>query len=726
MNFINRQKGAARPLISRPFRTSASKFILVVLLFTVSGFAQETNKSVATVGNEKISEREFRMRFELMPHLSSYQQNVDSTKKDLLYSIIAEKLLALEARKLGFASSDYYKESIGQIRDLYVRDALYKKVVASKVKIDDSDIQEALNRYSQTLKVKIISAGDSTTVSRYYSELKEGVPFDSVEKYSDPVEFDSLKSPIKIAYGQMADDYVEDTLYSLRPGEFSSPVSTEGGWFIFKLVGVDYRVPPNADDPNYNRSIIEVIRLRKSRIVGTKFLDRFFRDKQAVVDSAMFWRLAEKISAVLSDKEARKDFGYGGNLYLSEGDVMNLAAYFGEDMLNRPLVHIEHDPITLKEYLYSFLVYPYLVRNASLRATAYYLMESINKYIQYRFLSTEGLNEGLESKPDVKEDIGIWGDDYLAKMLKNTFRDSVSVTDAEVKDYFMREKEREKVDILEILNNNLDTITAVMKKVSDGGDFRLLASQYTQRTWTRARGGEFGYFPVDSLGVIGKIAAGMKLDEVYGPVKTDSGYSIIKLIGRKLRDSQREQVSVREILTQSLDTVETIFRDLQMGEKFSMLARRFTERSWTKADSGNMGYFSVYSFGDIGKAAAKMRPGQVYGPILTDSGYSIIKMIGKRYDTTNTRQDFETEKKELRDQLLEKKFNDKFFKYIAGLAKKYKYSINEKNLKALKLINIPMFTYKYIGFGGKITALPYLGPWYEWVDYMGKSQGPIP
>ncbi len=241
-----------------------------LLLINISIFAQEVNKNIATVGNEKISEREFKIRYELVPHYSRDQFNEDSSKQDLLYSIIAEKLLAQQANRLGYDTTDYFKYSINQIKDLYVRDALYKKEIDSKVNISQKDIQTALNRFSKSLQVKIVSASDSSTIFSYYSKLKNGVPFDSIEKFSDPIEYDSNKVPIKINYGQMENDKVEDTLYSLKIGKFSSPVKTNGGWFIFKLVGASYNVPPNANDPDYNKSILNVIRLRKSRIIGDK------------------------------------------------------------------------------------------------------------------------------------------------------------------------------------------------------------------------------------------------------------------------------------------------------------------------------------------------------------------------------------------------------------------------------------------------------------------------
>ena len=486
-----------------------------------------------------------------------------------------------------------------------------------------------MNRASESLSVKIISTTDSASVYNYYGQLLRGAPFDSIEKISDPVEYDSNKAPIKITYGQMQNDYVEDTLYSLKVGHFSSPIKTQGGWFIFKLAGISSQVPPNANDPNYNRNLVNVIRLRKSRIIGIKYLDKFYKDKNASVDSTLFLKLAEKISSILTMKERNHDFGRDNKLFLSEGNIMQILTDFGSSADDEDIVHIEKSPIKLKEYLYSLIVYPLLIKDPSFGSVAFYLMDNLNKYIQYKFLSGEGFRKGLQNIPDVKEDINIWKDDYLAKMLKNTFRDSIHVTDEDVKNYYKNNKEFEKVNILEILNDNLEVIETVFKELKAGKDFRELASEYTQRSWTKNREGEFGYFSINSFGEIGKAAAGLKLNQIYGPIKTDSGYSVIKLIGRKI-------------------------------------------------------------------------------------------------DSTKSDADFNAEKDQIKDELLTKEFNKKFFNYVAKLAGKYKFSINEKNLASVKVLDIPMFTYKFIGFGGRIAAMPFLDPWYDWIKYLKNKSNIIP
>ncbi len=598
----------------------STALFIFFLLFSASILSQSINKSVAKIGNEKISEREFRLRYELVPHFSRNQMNEDSSKQDLLNSLIAEKLLAAEANELGYDSTDYYKYSILQIKNLYVRDALYKKVISSKVKIPQKEIQQALERSAKILEVKIISSADSSIVFNYYGSLKNGASFDSLERISDPVEYDSNKAPLKITFGQMRDDFVEDTLYNLKPGSISSPVKTQGGWFIFKLVGEKSVVPSNAKDPNFDRNVMNVIRIRKSRIIGLKYLAKFYKNKNAEIDSTAFLNLLHEVSNTLTDKSIQQGYNSDGLLFLDEGSIMKIINRLGPEG-NSNLVVIKNNPISLKEYLFSLLVYPLFVKDPSPNVLAYDLMNNLNKYIQYKFLSEEGYREGLQNIPEVKEDIKIWSDDYLAKLLKNSFRDSISVTNEEIKNYYNTSKGTELVNVEELINNNLEVIEKVFNELRAGKDFHQLAGKYSQKFFSNNRETESGYFPVSH-------------------------------------------------------------------------------------------------FGEIGLYASKMRLNQIYGPVKTDSGYSVIKLIGEKYDSNKTAENFDSLKSELKNELLEKQFNKKFFSYIARLASKFKVSINEDNLKSLNVLDIPMFTYKFIGFGGRIASMPFLGAWYDWVKYL--------
>ena len=60
-----------------------------------------------------------------------------------------------------------------------------------------------------------------------------------------------------------------------------------------------------------------------------------------------------------------------------------------------------------------------------------------------------------------------------------------------------------------------------------------------------------------------------------------------------------------------------------------------------------------------------------------------------------------------------------------SLAKKYKISIDEQLLQNVKTSEINTFTYRFIGFGGKIAAFPITIPMYEWHEqYKQKKEIP--
>ncbi len=190
------------------------------------------------------------------------------------------------------------------MKNLYVRDELYKKVISSMVKFNKKEIQKALDRSAESLQVKIIVSGDSIIIFKYYDELKNGASFDSLEKISDLLEYDSNKAPIKIIFGQMRDDYFEDTLYNKKIVNISSPVKTEGGWLIFKLIRINSQVPSNAGEVESKKAVMDVLRLRKSRMIGIKYLTNFYKDANAEINSTLFLNIVQKVSTALSEKES--------------------------------------------------------------------------------------------------------------------------------------------------------------------------------------------------------------------------------------------------------------------------------------------------------------------------------------------------------------------------------------------------------------------------------------
>ena len=185
------------------------------------------------------------------------------------------------------------------------------------------------------------------------------------------------------------------------------------------------------------------------------------------------------------------------------------------------------------------------------------------------------------------------------------------------------------------------------------------------------------------------------------------------------RNSKKESpplVNIIEILTNSLETVDTVLQKLKEGIDFKILAKQYSQRELTKENDGEFGLFPTTSFGEIGRIAGLLKIGEMYGPLKVPEGYSIFKLTDKKNSKFSTDEEFSMMKEKLKRDLAFNKLRSSIIQYSVELARKYGITINENLLKATPVTNLNSVIYRYIGFGGKITAVPMMTPFTDWVE----------
>ena len=185
------------------------------------------------------------------------------------------------------------------------------------------------------------------------------------------------------------------------------------------------------------------------------------------------------------------------------------------------------------------------------------------------------------------------------------------------------------------------------------------------------------------------------------------------------------EVKIIEILTDSLEVVEKVLNELRSNIDIHELARKYSQRKLTKENGGELGFFPVTSYGEIGKIAGTMEIGEVYGPLKVPEGYSIFKLIGKK-EESKIQTSFNEQKEEIKNELTYKKMNDSIIDYTVKLANKYGIKIYEDALSTVNATSINSFVYRYLGFGDRITAVPLLPPNTDWVKPWKESIKIVP
>jgi len=148
----------------------------------------------------------------------------------------------------------------------------------------------------------------------------------------------------------------------------------------------------------------------------------------------------------------------------------------------------------------------------------------------------KSLKEQLEasgsSMDALKKDIVV----YL--QTKKLVEPRITVTDDEISTYFEDNKDTfaqaEQVEASHILVEDEKTAKKVAKELAAGGDFAKLAAEYSTDSETADNGGSLGYFGKgDMAEEFEDVAFDLDINKVSDPVKTEYGYHIIKVTGKK-------------------------------------------------------------------------------------------------------------------------------------------------------------------------------------------------
>ena len=598
-------------------------FLSLLLFLTQFTWGQsDEQKIVAKIGSEIITESEFIERYELTPQLSAGMiGGEESLKREVLYSIIAEKLWALEAESMGLDNSEQIKSTYKAIEKMYVRDALYRQEILSKVKLSDEYLIEAFRRNSLSLDLNYIFSEDETEINNIFKQLGEGVEFYSI--FLKRPESTLQETPYVVSYGQM-DKNVEDILYNLKLGEFTRPIKAPNGWYIFRLLSTEQKVIENVQQAEEQQKfVLKVAEKTLTDSIYKDFYSKFFKDATAETNKELFLQLSDLVIDALNNRSEKEITPPGENIYLMPQDLYKIENDLGSELLNAEFIKLNGLPVTIDDFLQELSIEKFYVDSLDNNHIKGRLNFAVKLFIEHELLSREGYKRGLQNLPEVQRYLKIWRAYYLTETLRKEISKSIIITDEEAYEYF--------------LNKNRDTSSVL-------------------------------------------------------------------------------EVKIIEVLTEDLDVIRDVLDELNNGKDLRELAIKYTIREEAKNNNGELGFFSVDKYGEIGKKAALMQVGDMYGPFKVPEGYSLFKLIDRREEIKMLAEDFATEKENIKIELRHKKYSDALINKTVELANKYNVQLNDEALSSIKVLNTATVVYRYFGFGGRLLAVPMTVPNYLWVQ----------
>lgn len=180
-----------------------------------------------------------------------------------------------------------------------------------------------------------------------------------------------------------------------------------------------------------------------------------------------------------------------------------------------------------------------------------------------------------------------------------------------------------------------------------------------------------------------------------------------------------DEVKFSKIITDDLDIIQKVLEGADKGEDFAKMKKQYS-----KLDENEEQYFLLNQQGDLWKALASMKIGEIYGPLKLEEGFAVVKLLDKREGKKEQFESFEEAKPQLKNMLQTQKMYKHLDEVTAKLAVENGIQINEKLLNNIKVNMINMIVYRRFGFGGQQLAVPYapnFSSWYQKYEELKKS-----
>ena len=170
-----------------------------------------------------------------------------------------------------------------------------------------------------------------------------------------------------------------------------------------------------------------------------------------------------------------------------------------------------------------------------------------------------------------------------------------------------------------------------------GMNFEILAKNHSQDT-SAAKGGDLGYFKRGQLDPAFERALDQLKNGQYSsvPVKTDLGWHVVRVLGRKEDGVRSAQILLRTIPTAAdtaavIQRADSLQKSIKTKEDFYTAAKKFSEDKSSNFQGGLLGWFQRNEMEPAYvEPVSGLNVGEVSEPVLIDGAYHLFRLDDSR------------------------------------------------------------------------------------------------
>lgn len=407
---------------------------LFFLFIILSGLCAAQNAGeipIATVGTITITDKEFQSRYELTPGLYRTKSRSEKDKSEFLLSLIAEKLLVLDAMHKGWDRDTALMGNVMEVERLLVRDELYRREVSGKVSISDAELDAGIKNARNDMKVYFLYSATEHGARTLYDRIQKGMPLESFTFSGKDADEYSGPDSVIVRWGD-ADERMERVIYGLKIGETSSPIKLEEGWYIVKVMGKTVTVVAGETERAALRErVTSILRKRKELSRMFEFMQTELRSKKADVNA----RLLKSIIEYLWDDARERNPGRSDSVtYFVDTQSAEFLRNRLKDSMAAAAVMMPHTVWSVEQMLEKIAETNLATFRPSLKRIRMDVEQRLREIIDQEFLAEIGYAKGLHQSNAVRNDMKVWRDAYRAQIVRSKINDTIAVTTEEIEE----------------------------------------------------------------------------------------------------------------------------------------------------------------------------------------------------------------------------------------------------------------------------------------------------
>ena len=413
---------------------------LVLVILWWSGFSSGTSfdtSLVAQVGRFAITSKDLLDSYEFGP---AFVKLGPKPLRRQLEFMIYERLVALEAERLGYDTSSFVRERVSALEEDLAVDELYRKDILSKVTLSPQEIDKGIEKAKVNLRMRWIYAESEAEARRFSASLKQGASFDSL--YQDALKTldGAADRSHETTWLKMERDNPEfaQALVGMRSQTVSDPIKGADGYY---LVWIDeiWRNPISTQSEYHilRDQAVTIQRMVKADAIAREYAHEKMKTTNPVIKAEGFNIVRAHIAEKGLSKQKRITWAIP-ETFMTEAGPRPLSA--SPKFLNRPLVTFGNQTLTVRDYVRWYDIRQFQFKTHSLAAFNSSLKRTIWKMVQDKILSRDAYSRGLHLRDTVQHETRKWDAKLLYLAGRSHILRSIPLSDEALARYYQQHK----------------------------------------------------------------------------------------------------------------------------------------------------------------------------------------------------------------------------------------------------------------------------------------------